>query len=375
VNEVEEVSQLIGDVYHASLDPSLWPQVFRQATKYIGGSASYLFWQDIIGGNSDGYFASGHDPEFLQLYHEKYFKLNPVFPTVVFHEVEKTLLIPDCLPQEEFCRSQFVREWVVPQGYVDVIFSNVEKTAVSCAVFTVMRHMRDGFADDAFRRRFALIVPHVRRALLIGRVIELHTVKADALADSLDTLVSGMFIVDRAGRIVHANVTGCAMVAEANVVRAPNGRLGAADPAADQALLDIFTAAEAGDMALGRQGIAVPITARDHERYVAHVLPLTSGVRRRAGASSGGVAAVFVRKAALDIPSVPVAIAQEFRLTRAELRVLFSIVDVGNVSAVGEALGISDAMVRTHLHRLFEKTGAARQADLVKLVAGYCSVP
>jgi DNA-binding CsgD family transcriptional regulator len=375
VSEVEEVSQLIGDVYDASLDPSLWPTVFRKATQYIGGSASYLFWQDIVGGNSDGYFASGHDPQFLQLYHQKYFKLNPVFPTVVFHEVEKTLLIPDCLPQEEFCRSQFVREWVVPQGYVDVIFSNVEKSAISCAVFTVMRHITDGFADDTFRRRFALIVPHVRRALLIGRVIDLHCVKAEALADSLDALVSGMFIVDGTGRIVHANVSGNAMAAEANVVRASNGRLSATDLAADQALLDIFTSAEGGDVALGRKGIAIPITARNQERYVAHVLPLTSGSRRRAGVTSGGVAAVFIRKAALDVLSPPIAVAQEFGLTPAELRVLFSVIDAGNVSAVAEALGISEATVRTHLHRLFEKTGTARQADLVKLVAGYCAVP
>ena len=30
--------------------------------------------------------------------------------------------------------------------------------------FTVMRDITDGLADDEFRRRFALIVPHVRRA-------------------------------------------------------------------------------------------------------------------------------------------------------------------------------------------------------------------
>jgi hypothetical protein len=41
---------------------------------------------------------------------------------------------------------------------------------------------------------------------------------------------------------------------------------------------------------------------------------------------------MFVRKAALDLPSPPVAIAQQFQLTPAELRVLFSIVEIGGVS-------------------------------------------
>jgi DNA-binding CsgD family transcriptional regulator len=375
VNETEEVSLLIGDVYDASLDPALWPEVFKKVAQYTGGSASYLVWQDIIAGNSDGYFAAGHDPQFLQLYHQKYSKLNPLFPTMVFHDVEKALSIPDCLPRDEFCRSQFAREWVVPQGYVDTAFSNVDKSATSCAVFTVMRHLVDGFADDEFRRRFALIVPHVRRALLIGRVINLHKIEAAALADSLDTLVSGMFIVDGTGRIIHANASGYAMIAEANAVRAPNGRLAATDPEADQAFLDIFTAAEGGDASLGRRGIAVPLAARNDERYLAHVLPLTSGTRRKAGVSYGAVAAVFVRKAALDLPSPPVAIAQQFKLTPAELRVLFSVMGSGGVAEIAEALGISETTTRTHLHHVFEKTGTGRQADLVKLIAGYCVPP
>jgi DNA-binding CsgD family transcriptional regulator len=291
----------------------------------------------------------------LQLYFQKYFKLNPVFPTVVFHDIERTLAIPDCLPQEEFCRSQFVREWVAPQGFVDVIFSNIEKSATSCAVFTVMRSLVDGFADDEFRLRFSLIVPHVRRALLIGKVIDLHKVEAAALADSL------------------ANASGYAMIAEANAVRAPGGKLGATDPAADQALLDVFTAASGGDAALGRRGIAVPLKAQNGERYVAHVLPLTSGARQKAGISYAAVAAVFVRKAALDLPSPPVVIAREFQLTQAELRVLFSVIEIGGVPEVAEALGIAEATVKTHLHHVFEKTSTGRQADLVKLVAGYCS--
>ena len=39
--------------------------------------------------------------------------------------------------------------------------------------------------------------------------------------------------------------------------------------------------------------------------------------------------------------------------------------------AVATAFGVADTTVRTHVNRLFEKTGATRQADLVKLVAGY----
>jgi len=54
-----------------------------------------------------------------------------------------------------------------------------------------------------------------------------------------------------------------------------------------------------------------------------------------------------------------------------ELRVLLAIVEVGGVPEVADALGVAGTTVKTHLGRLFEKTGAGRQAELVKLVAGF----
>ncbi|MDO9062287.1 MAG: helix-turn-helix transcriptional regulator, partial [Bradyrhizobium sp.] len=62
-----------------------------------------------------------------------------------------------------------------------------------------------------------------------------------------------------------------------------------------------------------------------------------------------------------------------FKLTPTELRVLLAIVEVGGVPEVATALGVADTTVRTHVNRLFEKTGVKRQADLVKLVAGYAT--
>jgi DNA-binding CsgD family transcriptional regulator len=225
--------------------------------------------------------------------------------------------------------------------------------------------------DEEAKHRMGLIAPHVRRAMLIGRVIDLQKVEAAALADSLDTLVAAMYLVDASGRIIHANASGHLMVADASVLRALGGRLGAIDPHANQALLDSFAAAEAGDTAVGRKGVAVPLRARTGERYVAHVLPLTSGARRKAGVSYCAVATIFVHKAAPALPSPPEAIVQEYKLTPSELRVLFAIVEVGGIPEVADVIGISETTARTHLKHLFEKTGTSRQVDLVKLVAGY----
>jgi FixJ family two-component response regulator len=46
---------------------------------------------------------------------------------------------------------------------------------------------------------------------------------------------------------------------------------------------------------------------------------------------------------------------------------------IGGVPEIAPVLGISETTVKTHLQHVFEKTGTQRQADLVKLVAGYIS--
>ena len=115
----------------------------------------------------------------------------------------------------------------------------------------------------------------------------------------------------------------------------------------------------------------MPLTAHDGERYVAHVLPLSSGARLGAGITYAAAAAVFVRKATLETPSLPEVIRTTFKLTPMELRVLIAVVEVGGVPEVATVLGVAGTTVKTHVSRLFEKTGARRQADLVRLVAGF----
>ncbi|HEY0759559.1 MAG TPA: helix-turn-helix transcriptional regulator, partial [Acidisarcina sp.] len=64
-------------------------------------------------------------------------------------------------------------------------------------------------------------------------------------------------------------------------------------------------------------------------------------------------------------------IRHAYGLTPTELRVLLGIVEVGGVPETARALGIAESTAKTHLQRLFSKTGVNRQADLVKLVAGF----
>jgi DNA-binding CsgD family transcriptional regulator/PAS domain-containing protein len=371
MTDKEQLSTLISGIYDAALEPEQRSDVLDRIAQFTGGHSSGLLVKHSLTNSDSLYCYLGADSESLQAYSEEYPELEPTVDSDAF-DAQQVVSATDLVPYEEFRRGRFFREWAEPQGWVDVASAVIDRSATSCAFLSVVRHEASGMVDDEMRRRMALITPHVRRALLIGKTVTVKKAESACFADILDGLSAGMILVDAKGRIVHANAAGTAILEDADFLRAISGRLIASDAAINTAVQDILLAADGGgDDAVGAKGIALPLTAHTGERYVAHVLPLTSGARREAGLAYNAVAALFVRKATLKVFSSPEVIGMMYKLTPTELRVLLAIVDVGGVPEVAAALGVAATTIKTHLGRLFEKTGVARQADLVKLVAGF----
>lgn len=368
-----KISSLIGQIYDAALDPTLWPRVLETSAGFVGGTASALFLKDSVRKTHNTIHVWGYDPDYIQIYIEKYGQFDPFATAQIFFDIGEPISVADIMPHSAHRKSLFYREWVQPQHWIDAIAVTLERSATTYAAFSVIRHENDGVVDDKARQRMKLIVPHVRRAVLIGKIIDLQKLETATFADTLDGLAAAVFLADTGGHVVHANATGHAMLAEDSVVCGIGGKLVAADAVANRTLHDILLNAENSDDAVGAAGISVPLSSRDGERYVAHVLPLTFGARRKAGMAYSAVAAVFVRKAAIDLPHPVETIASTFRLTPAEMRVLMTVVQLGGVPEIAPVLGVSAATVKTHLQRIFSKTKTRRQADLVKLVAGYMS--
>lgn len=368
----QTTSQLIGEIYDAALEPALWPQVMEKVADFVGGQAAGVFTRNADGRAGRAFVVHGLDHVYLKSYATTYWRHDPMVAALALCDIEQVVSLSDVVPHDEFRRSVLFREWAQPQGFVDSLKAVLDKSATRLAYLSVCRSERAGLADDEMRHRMRQIVPHVRRALLIGKAIDGERAAAAMLTETLDGLSAGLFLVDAAGRIVHANTAAQQLLATHVLSRSNGGQLMATDPQDNQRLREVFATAGSHDQALRLKGIALPLTARDGERYVAHVLPLTSG--ERIGAiNATASAAIVVRKATLQSPSLPGVIGAAYHLTPAELRVLLAIVDIGGVPDIAAELGVADSTVKTHLGRVFEKTGVSRQADLVKLVAGFAT--
>lgn len=295
-------------------------------------------------------------------------------PAAPSRQVGEVVSTGDFAPALRFRDVRFSKQ--PPRGLADAAGAVLEKLETSYAALAVSRHRSQGFIDGTSRERLRIIVSHLRCAILIGETIDLQKAETAAYADAFDALAAAIYLVDTGGSIVHTNRNAAALLADGDVLTSKDGRLHALDPRADLALQEIFVSAKAADeTALGPKGATVFMISRDGARYAAHVLPLLKGLVCEPRSGHAAAIGVFVQKACLRRPGVASALTARFRLTPTEVRVLFGVVEVGGVREIARVLGMAEGTAKTHLKRLFTKTGTARQADLVRIVAELANLP
>jgi DNA-binding CsgD family transcriptional regulator len=363
MNAAQKMSRVIEDTYDAALEPERWKDVVVGINEFVGGRACGVFSKDSISKFGVTHYYCGADPYYIQLYSETHCKFDPL---ASLPPLGKVVSIPDLVPFNEYRRGRFYQEWLRPQECVDAANVLLENSRTNCPVLlTVLagKHMVDG----EMRRRISLFVPHLHRALMINKALECKKAEAATFADTLDGLGAGIFLVSTQCHIVHANAAARRILREDDVLRTIGGQLVARDRKANHELREGVANLRPGMEA----GSALPLTAHDGGQYVAYVMPLRSVVRTDFKASLGAAATVFVRKVELDGQNYGTLVARAYGLTPAEARVLLAIVEVGGVPETSERLGVAETTVKTHLYRVFSKTGASRQADLVKLAAAF----
>jgi DNA-binding CsgD family transcriptional regulator len=371
VDETTQLSTLIGKIYDAALDPGLWQAAVGDACHFIDCTYGVIGSMDLLRSELNFNVTWGYDPRDWQNYLDNYMNKNPINP-MAFRAKAGDILSRADSPADwkRLVESEFYREWAQPLGIVDVVQGTLDKTASGIAMLSCARHESAGPAGTVEIRRMHLMLPHFRRAMLISTALDLRTLQAAAFAETIDALATGVFLVSPQGDLVHANASGLTMLEAGDPLKLVDGHLVASDGGVQGSLRRAFAASIEGATSIAG-GMALPLISTTGGRFVAHVLPLTSGARRVAGTFYSAAAALFVREARVDIAAAINAAAQLYGLTPTEERVLRAVIEVGGIVPAASILGTSKSTVKTHLEHLFKKTGTNRQADLVKLISGF----
>ncbi|MBU6372074.1 MAG: helix-turn-helix transcriptional regulator [Alphaproteobacteria bacterium] len=358
-------SDLVGAIYDCALDPAHWAETLGRLCAVVD-AATGIFSHVSRGPRSIPLVATGMSDDDLRGitdYDADVFALWGG-PAAFTRPIDRPWVASRLASPEFFAANRYVREWAAPRDLVDCAAVVVSRSPELMGVIAMGRHRRFGLMDDRSIAALEMLTPHLQRA---ARITGLLDANGDALRNFeavIGAILAPAFIVRQDLSIVFKNAAADALAARGDVLRAVHGRITAREPGLERALRRLLARISADETAVSGYELGLPVRTAAGQVCTLNLLPLAGGRARVAGEA---VAAIFVSANALDhVPALDL-LGPLFALTAAEQRVFELIVAGRKPREVAAQLGVALSTVRTHLLRIFEKTGVNRQAALIRL--------
>jgi DNA-binding CsgD family transcriptional regulator/PAS domain-containing protein len=367
---IAELSDVIGAIYDCAIDPSRWEAALREVCAATRCFAGVLGVHNLTTGTARLHVAWNIDPEWVAQMTRSAPEVEEMFrsiPDLNRRPLDEPITGMRDMDPAVLERNRYY-QWVRARGIVDMIQIFAMRRPDRIAGLALSRHESNGLVSDHDLAVARLLAPHIRRAITISDVLDMQAITINTFASSLDLFQTGVVLVDRDARIVHANRAAEAMLRSASPVRSEGGEIATPMARTSVALKAAIAKASDDEAAMGRVGMGIPVPGKDGRSAVIHVLPLAGGDLRRRIAPRAS-AALFVTSATDGATLPPDAMATLFDLSTAETRTLEHLLAGRTPKAIAQTLGVALPTVRTHLARIFAKTGTSRQADLVRLAA------
>ena len=364
----KDLSDLISRVYDCTLDPGLWDGTLDECINLLGCPIVQLALSDaasqrMLMSKERGIAARWCEAQNPYISYAE---------NIVSREnlIDEPVIASRERPVSKIEASPLFREWANSHGICDIAQINIFRTPTRFALLSFGRHQTAGFFDDVAIDLIRVLIPHVRRAVTITNILHAKSICEAHLYGTLDALKLGIVLTNQNAEIVYANRTASAMMGdETSPLRQAQGHLQAERLATSSELKEAISIAARKEGGLAGTSLAIRLSNEDKKPVIARVLPLalSPGSTSRPFAPEA-VAAVFIN-GPMEEPTCARAVAQAFRLTPAEARVLRPILSGKTVPEVAAELGIAPSTARTHLNNIFARTGTSRQSELMKLAA------
>jgi DNA-binding CsgD family transcriptional regulator len=363
------VSELIGEIYDCAVDSLRWQQTLDNIRMFFCCANATFNTVDIANKVERFRIQVGVDPYWLERaaqYERERVELYDTIPEIYTRPIDEPVVLSRDAPAEVFARNRYRKEWAQPQGICDAIGVWLMRQPARAGYFGMGRHESFGLIGDRDVKLLRLLAPHLRRAVAISDLLDMQTLKAEALGETLDKLAPGVVIAAADAGILHANCSARRMMKEGGPIRSLGGRIAAADGRRTGFLQKAIADAASSETELGHAGAGMAIESPSGQRATAHILPISNG-SLRPRLLPGGAAAIFIASEPTPLPDLE-PVAQALGLTRAETRLLGHLVRGEAVPDAAAALGIKYSTAHTQVLSILRKAGVPRQTNLVSLV-------
>jgi DNA-binding CsgD family transcriptional regulator/PAS domain-containing protein len=367
----DDLLRLIALAYDAAIDTGGWTAFLRDARTVFNAADASLLSHDLVD-RRPGVSATTLDEEAQLAYLEHWGQFDPWARSPVTRTLGagNVAVGEQLISQGELQRTAFYNDYGRRIDVERVILIMIEDAPHVLSAFSISRSGACGAFGRADVRLLKALAPHFRRALQIHRRLIGAEGVAKGLASALDRLPHGAILVGTSGLVMFANRAAEEILSAQDRLRIRGRELQAERPSettAMRALIASAIGATAGDRT-GSGGLVV--IGRPSGRGSLRVLITPLPHRRVLLGAEPPAAMVFVT----DPERIPLPPREHLRrlfgFTAAEARVALALLGGDSLERVADTLCISLHTARTHLRRLFDKTGTARQADLIRVLLG-----
>lgn len=367
----QHFSSVIGTIYDSAIDPAMWPDALAGMCGLLRACFGSITIANPVTSSFRFVARWGGDPYWIDLLDRKYANMMPFLPVLDQFEPGEPFnmsMAAALLNDDSVWDGPFVKEWATPAGIGDSASAILLRSHHRLATIGLGTSIEEGVVSAEKLELLGLLVPHVRRALSIGDLIDMKQLAADTFERMLDAVPVGVVAVDSRCRVVHANQVGDGMLAAGDPLAVRGGKVIVPGSTTTTLMLQEAVArASDREATMVGDGGGVPLRFGDGRPAVGHVLPLRHRVAHE-GLATGAGAAIFVATPTDAAPAPVSALVALYGLSEAESRVLVQICEGLNRGQAAAALKVADSTVKTHLNRIFAKTGTSTQSELVRLV-------
>lgn len=305
------------------------------------------------------HIASGHQsPPFIaQLYRESLYKEDPL---PYFELAEgRVYALDELLQAGDPAHESYRRNFVEPSGMNVLRMVRVREAGGVNAWMSVSR--RKGEFTFSEKAQFAALVPLFRSALASLVALERERTKASVAAEAIRRMNYGWMTLDAAGRIIDADPLAEVILGQsAAITRSRSGRLASRNPQVARELAAALRDMTANPAARPRALVL------NRDPWLDMLLVPAALADGAAGAAPSAIA--YVHAESVTSADRCDQLCQIFDLVPCEARLALALSRGMSIAEAAQALGLTIESARTYSKRIYAKTGARGQTDLVRFI-------
>ncbi len=202
----QALSGLIGSIYDCALDPSRWEQTLADIGDALDCYGLILGLSDLRHDRLLIHKAVGVESDHIERLSKHLSEIDAILAEALasWPSLDEPWVPSRHLTNADIETSPYFQECKAA-GIVDMMQFFLVHEPMHFSGLGVGRHERQGLITDREIEVGRLLLPHLRRALTISKVLDVRTIEVARMAETLDALRCAVVLTNEHGTILHAN--------------------------------------------------------------------------------------------------------------------------------------------------------------------------